>query len=377
MRRWAAVAVAHPALSATGALLAIGVLAFGVAASGVMPLKASSGHWAITEWLLHFAMRRSVSTHALVMAHPPRPDMRDPRLVTQGAGHFDTGCRPCHGAPGQSLPVVPQAMTPHPPSLADRVASWSDRELFYIVRHGVKFTGMPAWPRGERADEVWPVVAFLRELPTLDEEAYLALVQRRGGGVEDLAIPDAAGPPPVVVEACARCHGFDGLGRDGAFPTLAGQRLEYLTRALTAYADGRRYSGIMEPIATALPPGARATAARYYASIPRAQPALDEQSAGAATARSGVSARDIPACVSCHRLDAARVNDAYPRLDGLSHTYLAGQLRLFKTRRRGGSDYGHIMLSFADRLTDADIDELASYFSGSGGGGRRSAAMAR
>jgi hypothetical protein len=86
----------HPwlALGVTVAALAIGGLA--VAASGILPLKASAGHWQVTSWLLHFTMRRSVSTHALMI---DAPSLDDPALVGKGAAHYDLGCRPCHGTP--------------------------------------------------------------------------------------------------------------------------------------------------------------------------------------------------------------------------------------------------------------------------------------
>src|SRR5690606_20234340 len=107
-------------LAALAALAA--ALAFGVAASGIVPIKASSRHWPATDWLLHFAMRRSVATHTLFTEVPP---LDDPARVLRGAGHYEGGCAPCHGAPGRPLPVVPQRMTPHPPALAERIPDWA------------------------------------------------------------------------------------------------------------------------------------------------------------------------------------------------------------------------------------------------------------
>ena len=144
-----------------------------VAASGIVPIKASSGHSPITAWFLHFAMRRSVATHTLGLQAPA---LDEPRLVLQGAGHYETGCRPCHGSPDLPLPRIMQQMTPHPPSLPPLISTWKPAELFYIVKHGVKFTGMPAWPAQQRDDEVWAMVAFLRTLPDLPAEAYRRLV---------------------------------------------------------------------------------------------------------------------------------------------------------------------------------------------------------
>src|SRR5688572_21118940 len=154
-----------------GLALALGGLV--VAASGAVPIEASSGHWAITEWFLQFSKRRSVATHTLGM---DLPALESPSLVLKGAGHYETGCRPCHGGPDLRRPTLARAMTPPPPDLRGRVAEWDSEELFYIVKHGIKLTGMPAWPTQERDDEVLAVVAFLLELPDLDADGYRRLV---------------------------------------------------------------------------------------------------------------------------------------------------------------------------------------------------------
>src|SRR5688572_16749817 len=142
-----------------GAVLA--ALGLGVV-SGVVPIAASSGHWWITDRFLHFAMRRSIVTHSLFVTAPP---LMDPALVTRGAGHYELACRPCHGSPDLERPPIAQGMTPAPPYLPPLVAEWQPRHLFYVVKHGVKFTGMPAWPTQNRDDEVWAMVAFLERLP--------------------------------------------------------------------------------------------------------------------------------------------------------------------------------------------------------------------
>ena len=153
------------------AAVILGGLAIGgflIAASGIVPIKASSGHWAITEWFLHFAMRRSIATQSLGIEAPA---LDEPGLVLKGAGHYETGCAPCHGSP-QRPPTFAEAMTPRPPHLPPRLSEWSPDDLFYVVKHGVKFTGMPGWPALRRDDEVWAMVAFLRKLPSLGAEEY-------------------------------------------------------------------------------------------------------------------------------------------------------------------------------------------------------------
>jgi cytochrome c553 len=337
------------------------------AATGLVTITASSGHWAITEWFLHFAMRRSVVTHAMLVDEPPI-DLDDEALILQGAGHYESGCRVCHGAPGQRLPPVPAAMTPHPPALGPRVSQWRPRELFYIVRHGVKMTGMPAWPDAGREDEVWAVVAFLRQLPGMEPDRYRELAL--GAGTSAVAAGDAE-VPDVVVRACARCHGVDGLGRGAAFPPLAGQRLGYLRRALDGYAANQRHSGIMEPVVAHLSAEQREQASQHYAALPPppAQPVVDAQAVerGRRLASEGNPRRHVPACAECHLPSGSRINDAYPLLAGQSARYLAQQLRLMQARKRGGSDYLHLMHEFVDDLDEHAITDVAAFFASSGG----------
>ena len=200
-----------------------------VVLSGLVPIKASSGHWAITAWFLDFTKRRSVATHSIGTRVPP---LDDPTMVLKGAAHYETGCRWCHGSPREAPPTIPARSTPHPPDLRQQVSRWQPRELFYIVKHGIKFTGMPAWPAAARDDEVWTVVAFLRTLPATSADAYARLVEGVGRGAEESPSLTSAGSSPSVLSYvranCDRCHGTHGQGREhAAFPRLAGQRAEY------------------------------------------------------------------------------------------------------------------------------------------------------
>ncbi len=395
-----------------GFLVVAAFCGFLFAASGIMSIKASSGHWAITAWLLNFAMRRSVITHALAIEAPP---LDDQALVLKGAGHYEIGCRPCHGSPDLSqLPRIAQWMTPPPPNLSKEVSNWQPEELFYIVKHGVKFTGMPAWPAQKRDDEVWAMVAFLLKLPGLNADDYTRLV--RGVPQGDTPLHGALGArhvPPSVMASCARCHGVDGSGRGlGAFPKLAGQKPEYFIASMQAYALGRRSSGMMEPIAVALSEEATAELARYYATLESksaagkrllADPSNDanqraalnfadgsdqgakrveasfqatpETSAlsnitnpvsdierGRDIAMQGIPSQKVPACAECHGPSDTPRNRNYPTLAGQYAEYLVLQLTLFKKQVRGGSAYAHLMHPVAAGLNAAQMLDVARYY---------------
>ena len=105
-------------------------------------------------------------------------------------------------------------MTPHPPDLAERIREAKPQELFYVVKHGVKFTGMPAWPAIQREDEVWAVVAFLRKLAHLDQTGYRQLVDGEFAATPPIYMLGVLpAVPAAVTQNCARCHGADGIGR--------------------------------------------------------------------------------------------------------------------------------------------------------------------
>ncbi len=112
-------------------------------------------------------MKNSVKRRAWAIEEPPL-DHAD--LYTLGAAHFQRACVHCHGAPGMPGDLTAQQALPPPPDLTRATKEWKDRELFWIVKHGIKYTGMPAWVVQERDDEVWTVVAFLKQLPALDAE---------------------------------------------------------------------------------------------------------------------------------------------------------------------------------------------------------------
>src|SRR3546814_3404523 len=114
--------------------------------SGIVNIGASSGHWAIPDWFLHLAMRTTVRTQAALGGLTVTTPAADPRRLVSAAGHYAATFAICHGAPGERPSPVMQAATPSAPDLMATANEWTDEELFWIIKHGVKFTPMPAWP---------------------------------------------------------------------------------------------------------------------------------------------------------------------------------------------------------------------------------------
>lgn len=325
---------------------------------GFYNVAASVPHSRAVEWLLDLGMQRSVAAHA---PETPPPALDDPALVVAGLRHFEANCAPCHGGPGILPEPQTRAILPAPPDLATRIGRFNDRELFWIIENGLKYTGMPGWPAAGRADEVWAVVAFVRLLPGMTEAAFDALAGAAAPPAAAAATLAADGPPAAGVAACARCHGIDGAGDPGgAFPRIAGLGTAYIAAELDAFASGARPSGMMAPAAAALSPPERAAVAAWYGAIippPLAAaapaPVAAADLAGPLVA-TGDAARAIPPCASCHLTPGV---DA-PPLAGQFAGYLAAQLRLF----RAGTRWDQVMTAIAARLSDAEIAALAAWF---------------
>ena len=350
------------AIGAAASLVA-GVLAF--AWSGLYSVAASEGHFAFIDYLLRFGMRNSVKTHARGIEAPPFDD----DMVKLGAVHFERACRTCHGAPGKRPNPITQQTLPPAPNLTELVDKWRDRELFWIVKHGLKYTAMPGWTAQNRDDEVWSVIAFSRQLPKLDSGAYRQLA---GDASETSKAELFAEPPPggttsvAQKHGCVSCHGDEKTGPESSLvPALNGQTERMLKEALHGYADNQRPSEIMQPVASQLNDAQIDALAKAYANfqtvaVTRADIGATPESVarGERMFATGDAKAGIPACISCHNDDALA---SYPRLSGQSPKYVSGQLRLWRGGGRRLGPLAQIMAPIAERLSDQQIEDVSAY----------------
>jgi mono/diheme cytochrome c family protein len=158
-------------LAITFALLLIAGAVF--VFSGLYDVSATAPHWRITYWIMDTARVRSIEAHAAGIAVPPGLD--DSAKIPIGTEHFAAHCAVCHGAPGVPKGDIAHGLYPQPPNLAEAAKRYSPGELFWIVKHGIKMSGMPAWA-DHSDEELWATVAFLRKLPGMTEEDYAKLV---------------------------------------------------------------------------------------------------------------------------------------------------------------------------------------------------------
>jgi len=98
-----------------------------------------------------------------------------------------------------------------------------------------------------------------------DVAAYFSGEQVKSSG------KGTVGTPPAAAAVCQACHGTDGVGIQGIYPTLAGQHADYIEQALQSYRSGSRKNDIMQPFAQQLKPEEIRQVAEYYE---RQQPSL-------------------------------------------------------------------------------------------------------
>lgn len=186
------------------------------------------------------------------------------------------------------------------------------------------------------------------------------------------------GNPTKGVLACVTCHGDGGTSMLNANPHLAQQPYEYIVKQLGDFrpkADDKPAArlgaggapSVMASIVANMTPEEMSNVAFYLS-----QQKLDSEKAATATNletlargqkiwRGGLPERGVPACAACHAPDGAGIPGQYPRLGGQFPSYIAEQLRLFRSGDRNNQIMMH---DIADRMNDADIDAVSDYAAG-------------
>ncbi|MFA5515033.1 MAG: cytochrome c [Desulfuromonadales bacterium] len=142
--------------------------------SGTYNIAASAGHYDFVRWVLATTMENSVRSHAAGIEAPnlERFERR------QAMRHFDEMCVLCHGAPGVKPSAIGQGIVPEPPELSEVAPQWTPGELFWIVKNGIRMSGMPAFGLTHPDEDIWMMVAFIRQLPDITAEEYQAMTAR-------------------------------------------------------------------------------------------------------------------------------------------------------------------------------------------------------
>jgi len=176
----------------------------------------------------------------------------------------------------------------------------------------------------------------------------------------------AAGATKSAV--CSACHGPGGNGAiNPEWPKLAGQGSSYIAAQLAAFKAHTRSNPIMWGQAAALSDQDMADLAAYFASQKPVPGVASKDSVKVAEKyyRAGDAADGVPACSACHGPKGSGNPAAqFPHIGGQNSGYVANQLRNYRSGDRGKEGKGLMMAAIASKLSDAEIEALASYVSG-------------
>lgn len=156
-------------------LLIAGTVAF--VASGVYNVAADVPHWQITSQMLGWMRDRSIAVRADGIDVPA---LEDEALVISGAGNYDAMCMGCHLAPGTAATEASAGLYPAPPDWR-ALGELEPAKAFWVVKHGIKATGMPAWGKSMDDRYVWGMVAFMQRFPGMTAKDYRRLVDASPG----------------------------------------------------------------------------------------------------------------------------------------------------------------------------------------------------
>lgn len=144
---------------------------------GIYNVAATEQHTRPVYWLLDMALKQSIRRRAEKITVPP---LTDTSLINRGFHCYQEQCLQCHGAPGVARDDLGKGLTPVPVELVYTAREWTPAEIYWTVRHGIKMTGMPAWEFRLPDEDLWAIVAFVKQLHTFSPQAYEILSQELG-----------------------------------------------------------------------------------------------------------------------------------------------------------------------------------------------------
>jgi mono/diheme cytochrome c family protein len=167
--------------------------------AGVYDVAATRPHWPLTYWAMETVRVQSIKAQAAGIKSPP--NWNEHVRVVDGTEHYAAHCASCHGAPGVPRGDIANGLYPKPADLTHIAQRYTPGELFWILKNGIKMSGMPAWS-DHSDEELWGTVAFIETLPAMNEADYGKLIMesmKQGGrhnhgatmpGMDHSSMPD-------------------------------------------------------------------------------------------------------------------------------------------------------------------------------------------
>ncbi|HJU27327.1 MAG TPA: c-type cytochrome [Rhodanobacteraceae bacterium] len=171
--------------------------------SGAYDVAADTQHWPATRYLVGALREHSIAQRSHGVAVP---NLDNAAMVKEGAEHYAEMCSGCHLAPGMDDSEIRHGLNPRPPNLT-RFAP-DPAEAFWIIKHGIRMTGMPAWGPTHDDNKIWAMVAYLQKQPKMGADEYRQLTadaahEHEHGMEGETQMPMPATSPPVPAPAAS------------------------------------------------------------------------------------------------------------------------------------------------------------------------------
>jgi len=140
---------------------------------GAYDIGADAPHSRPIYWLIEQFRDRSIAVRARDVVVPA--SLTDVKRLQSGAGLYTEMCSGCHLAPGLAKTEISQGLYPQAPELF-REPQRSAKEQFWVIKHGVKLTAMPAWGKTHSGESIWDMLAFVRQMPKMSAAQYQTAV---------------------------------------------------------------------------------------------------------------------------------------------------------------------------------------------------------
>lgn len=164
-----------------GAVLMLAILllsALAVMRLGLMPVNADGTHSSLEVRVMPLVLHASIVRHATEGTNPVA--LNEDNLKA-GVDTYKTMCARCHSTPDDQTTVYGQSFYPPAPMLSRGMANYTDSQLFWTIKHGIRNTGMPAWGSMLSDEEIWQLVSLLKnsqDLPPSVESEWQARKNR-------------------------------------------------------------------------------------------------------------------------------------------------------------------------------------------------------
>ncbi len=165
--------IKHHGITVVVVLAVLAVAAGAFVYSGVYNIGADDHHTRPVFTVLQMLRDRSIHLRSKDIVVP---NLEDPQLILKGAGQYAAMCTQCHLKPGLKDSEIRPGLYPQPPNLSQLHVD--PRDAFWVIKHGIKMSAMPAWGGSHDDPTIWSMVAFLQKLPAMSAAQYKDIVAR-------------------------------------------------------------------------------------------------------------------------------------------------------------------------------------------------------